>query len=420
MPHRELPVRPDLEQLRHQAKDLLRAVRLRDPEALADFAAFHPSGTVPDPKLHDAQLVLARSYQAASWPRLVDACELAAAIWRDDVAAVRALILARPHLRDEHVLIRTNSNWGPPMTYAANLGRDDIIRMLRELGATDLASARARAVLQSRVSTAAMLHAMMGEPLPPSDAFGGPAYTLSVAGTEFLLALGLRFDGAHACPCPADVVLETDSRKPEAKHAILELYARHGFTFPDTPTMALHRGRLDLLEAHLARDPGLVNGRFTHEEIYPPEIGCHDEVNATHATPLKGATLLHMCADYDELEIARWLLARGADPNTPAAVDAEGFGGHTALFSTVVSQPAFWINYQKRAPDTRMAELFLEHGAEVNVRAALRKQLHPGYDDDRLVEYRNVTPLSWGRRFHQQIFVNQQVAELIAHHGGVE
>jgi hypothetical protein len=420
VPHRELPVRPDLEQLRHQAKDLLRAVRARDAEALADFVVFHPDGAVADPRLHDAQLVLARSYRASSWARLVEACELAAAIWRDDVAAVRALVVARPYLRDEHVLIRTNSNWGPPMTYAANLGRDDIIRLLHALGATDLGSARARAVLQGRVSTAAMIHQMMGEPLPPSDAFGGPAYTLSVAGTEFLLALGLRVDGPRACPCPADVVLETDSRNPQAKHAILDLYARHGFVFPDTPTMALHRGRLDLLQAHLARDPGLVNRTFTHEEIYPPEIGCHDEVNATHATPLKGATLLHMCADYDELAIAEWLLARGADPNTRAAVDADGFGGHTALFATVVSQPAFWINYQKRAPDTRMAELFLAHGADVNVRATLRKQLHPGYDDHRLMEYHDVTPLSWGRRFHQPVFVNREVVELIARSGGIE
>jgi hypothetical protein len=29
----------------------------------------------------------------------------------------------------------------PPMTYAANLGRDQIIKKLRELGATDLMSA---------------------------------------------------------------------------------------------------------------------------------------------------------------------------------------------------------------------------------------------------------------------------------------
>jgi hypothetical protein len=45
------------------------------------------------------------------------------------------------------------SNWGPPLSYAANLGRDRIIRMLRELGATDLEHAIDRAVLQGRIGT---------------------------------------------------------------------------------------------------------------------------------------------------------------------------------------------------------------------------------------------------------------------------
>ena len=108
--------------------------------------------------------------------------------------------------------------------------------------------------------------------------------------------------------------------------------------------MALHRGRIDLLEEHLRRDPSLLHRTFTHDEIFPPELGCHDEVLATHGTPLKGATLLHMAVDYDELEIARWLIERGMDVDARAAVDAEGFGGHTPLFATVVSQPNFWMN----------------------------------------------------------------------------
>src|SRR5437899_10897091 len=101
---------------------------------------------------------------------------------------------------------------------------------------------------------------------------------------------------------PGDVVLETDSRQPSAKHHILEMYAQHGLELPDTPTMALHRGRLDLLEDHLRRDPSLLTRTFTHEEIYPPELGCHEDPLATQGTPLAGTTLLHMYADYDELE----------------------------------------------------------------------------------------------------------------------
>jgi ankyrin repeat protein len=203
-----------------------------------------------------------------------------------------------------------------------------------------------------------------------------------------------------------------------AKHAILELYAAHGLALPDTPTMALHRGRLDLLEAHLRRDPALLRRTFAHEEIYPPDLGCHDDVNATQGTPLRGTTLLHMCADYDEIDIARWLLDRGMDPDARAAVDADGFGGHTALFATVVSQPNFWMNYKRRTQEAPFTQLLLDRGADPNVRASLRKQLHPGYGDHPLREYRDVTPLSWGERFEERVFVSEPAMRLIAERGG--
>lgn len=419
MPARRLPVRPDLTQLKHQAKDLLRAIRRGDADALADLAEFHPDRLDPaSARLADAQLILARSYAAPSWPRLVHACELVDAIWRDDLDAVRTLVTAHPNLLHESATIR-DSNWGPPMSYAANLGRDRIITLLNELGATDHAHALDRAVLQSQIGTARMIHAMLGTSSPPEDLLGGAAYTLSVAGTAFVLELGGRVkDASGKSLAPVHVVLETDSRNPQAKHAILELYVRHGLELPDTPTMALHRGRLDLLEAHLHRDPGLLTRQFSHEETYPPELGCHDEVLATHGTPLKGATLLHMCVDYDEMEIARWLLARGMDANARAGVDPDGFGGHTALFATVVSQPNFWMNHQSRPQAAPFTELLLLHGADSNARASLRKQLHPGYGPDILHEYRDVTPVSWGERFHNQIFVSRPAMALITARGG--
>src|SRR6187549_3442857 len=124
MSARSLPLRPDLDQLKHQAKDLLKAYRRGEAEAVADFAAFHPDRVPADrAKLADAQLVLARSYEATSWPRLVQCCELVEAIWVDDPDAIRRLVRANPHLLTENAGIR-NNNWGPPMTYAANLGRD--------------------------------------------------------------------------------------------------------------------------------------------------------------------------------------------------------------------------------------------------------------------------------------------------------
>ena len=421
-PTRQLPVRPDLDQLKHQAKDLLRNIRRGDAQALAEFLSFHPHADQANVKLSDAQFALARSYGAASWPRLVQCCNLIDAIWRDDLEAVRELVTKHPNLLHENAGIR-NNNWGPPMSYAANLGRDSIIKMLYDLGARDLESAIGRAALQSKIGTARMLHELMGSPPPPEGALGGPAYTLSATGTALVLELGAQVvdrDGKRLAP--VDVVLETDSRNPEAKHRILELYVQHGLELPDTPVMALHRGRIDLLEAHLRRDPKLLQRTFTHEEIYPPELGCHDEVLATQGTPLAGTTLLHLCADYDEFEIARWLLERGMDPDAKAAVDMDGFGGHTALFGTVVSQPNFWMNYTRQPQVAPFTQLLLEHGANPNVRASLRKKLHPGYgpryDVEKTYEYRNITPLGWGRQFHAKVFVSDPAMRLIEEHGG--
>ena len=400
MTARRLPVRPDLAQLQREAEELL--------DAESSLAT-----------IEDARLALARSYQAPSWERLALACDLVDAIWRDDLVRVRTLVTAHPEIIHESALVRP-SDWGPPLTYAANLGRDRIIRLLYDLGARDLRSALDRAALQSRIETARMLYDLMGRPPIPDGALGGPAYTLSDSGTALLLAIGARVkDDEGRSLAPVDVVLETDSRKPAAKHAILQMYVAHGIELPDTAPMAVHRGRIDLLERHLERDPALLRRQFTHEEIYPPDLGCHDEVLATHGTPLAGATLLHMCMDYGELEIARWLLERGMDVDAPAAVDADGFGGHTALFATVVSQMNFWMNYGAGGPkEAPFAQLLLERGADPNARASLRKQLHPGYGEDVLREYREVTPLTWGARFHNKLFVSEPAMRLIEERGG--
>lgn len=419
MPDRDLPVRPNLEHLRHQAKDLLHAVQAREANAIAEFSEYHPElGNPAEAQLSDAQLVLARSYGASSWPRLVAACQLIDAIWEDDVDTVRALVSANIHLRDESALIRSR-NWGRPMSYAANLGRDAIIRALHDLGATDHQYAIGRAMLQSQIRTARLLHDLAGAPRLPNDILEGPAYTLSASGTALALELGAQAinEGGRTI-APIATVLETDSRKPAEKHAILEMYARHGALLPDTAPMAVHRGRIDLLEDLLRRDPLLLRRTFSHEEIFPPSLGCHDEVLATHGTPLNGATLLHMAIDYDEMEIARWLIDRGMDVDARAAIDSEGFGGHTPLFATVVSQPNFLMNRQHLPQAAPFTQLLLDHGADPNVRASLRKQLHPGYGEETMHEYRDVTPLGWGQQFHRQVFVSEPALKLIAEHGG--
>lgn len=71
MPTIPLPMDPHLGQLRKKARELQRAVRAGDPEALALVAEFKPDGQDSATyQLSAAQLVLARRYGFASWPRL--------------------------------------------------------------------------------------------------------------------------------------------------------------------------------------------------------------------------------------------------------------------------------------------------------------------------------------------------------------
>jgi ankyrin repeat protein len=67
VPSASLPPAPSLEQLRKQAKDLLRAHRAGDPGAVARVAA-HDAGEAL--KLTGAQHVIAREHGFPSWPRL--------------------------------------------------------------------------------------------------------------------------------------------------------------------------------------------------------------------------------------------------------------------------------------------------------------------------------------------------------------
>ena len=411
MADRHLPVRPNLEQLKHQAKDLLRALRAGDPEAAAEFRRNHPGRVAAESAtLSDAQLALARAYGLPSWRRLVLACRMTDAICRDDVEAVRALVTRHPALLREDAR-GVKGNWGPPMSYAANLGRDRIITMLRERGAEDVQFAFDRACLQGELDTARLLYAMGARPVGGSVM--GPCETLNADGLAFLLELGAELSDEQGDRlAPVAMILETYGRHPDGKHRCLELVAERGVELPDTAPMALHRGRIDLLERHLTHDPDLLRRTFAHDDIYPRALGCHaDPWLALHATPLAGTTLLHMSVDYDEEEIARWLLAHGADVNARAAVDDDGFGGHTPLFNCVVVQAI------RLRGDGSFARLLLDHGADPNVRASLRKKL-PFTDDERLHEYRDVTPLEWGRRFHDQHFVSRAAMAAIREHVG--
>ena len=79
MAARQLPERPNLEQLKRQAKDLLHDARARTPAALARFRTLpaFADKSAGDPAfmsiaLHDAQSVIAREYGFDSWTPCVN------------------------------------------------------------------------------------------------------------------------------------------------------------------------------------------------------------------------------------------------------------------------------------------------------------------------------------------------------------
>ena len=84
------------------------------------------------------------------------------------------------------------------------------------------------------------------------------------------------------------------------------------------------------------------------------------------------------------VEAARLLLDRGADVNARATMDEAGVGGQTAIFHAVT---------QFGDGGLPMAQLLVEHGADLNVRVKL-----PGHYErpDEVVE---CTPLGYALRF---------------------
>lgn len=412
---RGLPERPDLAIPKREARQLLLQCRKGDHDALERIRRCHPKfkSTTNDSaiavrfKLSDAQLVVAREYGLSTWTALKKrigmhsaANALRVAIEQDDRKTVVSILVANPDMLHLPVW---SGNWGPPMSHAANLGHLGIIRACAELGARDFQHAFDRAVLQGKIDCARWLH-NHGAKLVPGIIMGA-CETLNAAGILFLTELNAPFTDLQGNRlAPLALVLETYARNPVGKHAILELFAARGYQLPDTPMMTLHRGDIPQLEKHLRRDPQLLERRFTLPEIYPVECGCDPAgQSGLHWTPIEGATLLHLAIDFREREIFDWLLARDVDVNARAAVDRDGFGGHTPLFNAIVNGPRH---------DMAMTRALLAQGASKDVRATLRKFLdwiaNPHWH-----EAQNVTAVEWGRGFPEKHWVNTEALGLL-------
>ena len=137
-PTRTLRDKPDLIQLKRQAKELLQAFAGSDTDAAAEVDAHYQGADPARFALHDAQLVIARSYGFDSWPRLkafvdgVTVRGLCDAVRGGDVDVVKSMLAARPELvhldvaeDDEHRALH----------HAVLHRRPDIVRLLMQHGA---------------------------------------------------------------------------------------------------------------------------------------------------------------------------------------------------------------------------------------------------------------------------------------------
>jgi hypothetical protein len=137
----------------------------------------------------------------------------------------------------------------------------------------------------------------------------------------------------------------------------------------------LLRGRIDQLARQLDADPELAHRRF-------PELDCGN--TGARRLTAKGATLLHLAAEYCNLEAARLLLDRGAQVDARATVDEAGIGGQTPIFHAVTQ-------FDDRG--LPVAQLLIDRGADLTVRAKL-----PGHYE-RLDEVVECTPLGYALQF---------------------
>jgi ankyrin repeat protein len=429
MPIQPLPDHADLAHLKNQAKDLLKRARLAEADALARLREFQPhynrllrTGV----KLADAQLAIARSYGFPSWPKLKTHLEyqglvgaLKKAIDLNDLDVVKRLMTSHPELHAAPLGYGENG----PLTWVAECRvpweapsntRLAMARWILENGSDihqggDGPLMRA-ALNDMRVPMLDLLFEYGADVNAKWDGF----YPIVCAPCEALAPRCLRWLLDHGADpttpsdkygTPLSMLIGTYSRDSAGKHACLDTMADWGLSIPDTPAMAVHRGRIDLLNRHLSANPGLLSRRFSLAEIFPPEVGMTDD-GALHATALDGVTLLHMAVDFDEDEIVRWLLDRGAEPNATALVDSEGFGGQTPLFHTVVTLG--------RKDDT-LACVLLDAGANPRARATLRKQLRDMGDPEKeqMREFRDVTPVEYARQFAEPTFVNGAAVDIL-------
>ena len=390
---RPLPEHPNLRHLKDQAKDLLKA---------GDAAS-----------LTAAQFKIARSYGFASWPKLkahVDSLEevgqLKQAIDTNDFAGVKGLMTRNPELHRAPLGYGKNGPltwvaecrvpWEPPTADRLAMAEWMIDHGSDVHQGGDGPLMRAALVgyripmMELLFARGADVNALWNGYFPIIFA---PCETVEPAPLRWLLDHGAYpncADPKRKYPGTAlDYVIGTYSRSAQLGECIDILAAAHCSTkYNVPPVLSVLRNRLDLLAEQLDADPALLHRRF-------PELDFGS--TAERRLKLQGATLLHVAAEYGNVNAAKLLLDRGADVNARAEVDSSGVGGQTPIFHAVTQF------YDWGLP---VAQLLLDRGADL----ALRVKLLGHYE--RPEEIVECTPLGYALQFPSTPYQNKSIALL--------
>ena len=159
------------------------------------------------------------------------------------------------------------------------------------------------------------------------------------------LTAGINVNGLIDGKTPLTCLVEMYLRSPKFSDCVRCLI-QAGARCPDIGLLAVLLDDDELLATELRKNPSLINHQV--------EIRCA-------FTPLFGASLLHVAAEFGLVKAAAVLIKAGADVDAKAALDDYGFNGHTPIFHTV---------NQRRNHCQRVLRLLLEHGAKADIRLA--------------------------------------------------
>lgn len=291
---RALPTHPHLDHLRRQARELQRALRRGEPEALARAAPYRPG---PQPQLSFAQLVLAREHGFASWPRLVDEVRRRQAEARPEAAFI-----------DEVLALALGRGWDAPQPAMA---------------AARLAARRPRSVALALVAgdlpavQAALAGADLAAPLPPWT-----APPLVYAAFSSLARLPAHWPGLVAT---VDWLLQSGADPNAALHDP----AGEGEPLPVLYGAVARAGCLAIVQRLLAAGAEPNDNESLYHATEQADRGIVAALVAAGAR-WAGTNALFRQLDHDDLPALRQCLALGADPNE-AAPGGGGNALHHAL-----------------------------------------------------------------------------------------